>query len=80
MTDKFLVRDLRPDDFTDILEYYYRFYDEVKEHSSFGVVLSHKKPSLSDEPAWFSNIYRSAAEGHSIVLVAEVKSHVVGLR
>jgi hypothetical protein len=27
-----LVRDLKPSDFTDIEDYYYRFYDEIKEN------------------------------------------------
>lgn len=27
-----LVRDLKPSDFTDIVDYYYRFYDEMKEN------------------------------------------------
>jgi hypothetical protein len=61
-----LVRDLRPSDFTDIVSYYYRFYDEVNEDPSFGIVLHHGKPSLSRELAWFSELYRSVTEGRTI--------------
>jgi len=74
-----LVRDLRPSDFTDIMDYYYRFYEEVKEDPSFGIVLFRSKPLISDELEWFSGIYTEAAEGRAIVVVAEIDSHVIGL-
>lgn len=74
-----LVRDLKISDFVDIVDYYYRFYDEVKENPSFGIVLFHSKPSMSDELAWFSGLYRGVAEGHGVATVAEIQSHVVGI-
>lgn len=44
-----MVRDLKRSDFRDIVEYYYSFYDGVKESPSFGITLSHKKPSPGEE-------------------------------
>jgi len=74
-----LVRDLEPSDFTGVVEYYYHFYEEVEEDPSFGIVLFHNKPSLSDELQWFSGTYRDAVEGPVVVTVAEIDSHLVGL-
>jgi RimJ/RimL family protein N-acetyltransferase len=74
-----IVRDLRPSDFADIVDYYYRFYDEVKENPSFGIVLFRSKPPMSDELAWFSGLYKGVAEGRGVAVVAEIQSHVVGL-
>ena len=73
------IRDLRPSDFTGIVGYYYRFYDERTENPSFGITLYHEKPSLSDELSWFSGLYRKMADGDAIAMVAEIDSHVVGL-
>jgi len=73
-----VTRDLRPSDFTDLVDNYYRFYDEVKENPAFGIVLYHKKPSLSDELNWFSGLYKKVIDGDAIAIVAEVDSHVVG--
>lgn len=74
-----VIRDLRPSDFTDITDNYFAFYDEIKENPSFGIVLHHKKPSLSDELNWFSGLYKMMADGDAIAVVAETDSHVVGL-
>jgi RimJ/RimL family protein N-acetyltransferase len=71
-----VTRDLN--DFTDLVDNYYRFYDEVKENPAFGIVLYHKKPSLSDELNWFSGLYKKVADGDAIAIVAEIDSHVVG--
>lgn len=73
------IRDLRPSDFTDIVSYYYRFYEERTENPSFGITLYHEKPSLSDELNWFSGLYKKMADGDAIAMVAEIDSHVVGL-
>lgn len=74
-----IVRDLKRSDFGDIVEYYYRFYDEVKEKPSLGIALYHKKPSLSEERKWFAELCKSVGAGSDVVTVAEVDSHVVGL-
>jgi RimJ/RimL family protein N-acetyltransferase len=74
-----LIRNLRPSDFDDIVSYYFRFYDEVKENPSFGIVLDHNKPSLSQELLWFSELYKNVTEGRTIAVVAEKDSHIVGL-
>lgn len=74
-----VIRDLRPSDFTDIVDYYYRFYDEVAENPSLGITLYHEKPSLSDELEWFSGLYKRTANGDAVAVVAELDSHIVGL-
>ncbi len=73
-----VTRDLRPSDFTDLVDNYYRFYDEIVENPSFGIVLYRKKPSLSDELNWFSGLYKRVVDGDAIAIVAEMDSHVVG--
>lgn len=73
------IRAPRPSDFVDIVDYYFRFYDEVRENPVFGVVLSSNKPSMNDELRWFSNLYDSVARGDLIAFVAEVKGRAVGL-
>ena len=73
-----IVRDLRPQDFSDIVEYYYRFYDEVKEDPFFGITLFHSKPTIGDELEWFSSIYKQMEEGNAVATIAEEGSHVVG--
>jgi ribosomal protein S18 acetylase RimI-like enzyme len=74
-----VVRELRPSDFSDVVDNYYGFYDEIRENPSFGIVLYRKKPSLSDELSWFSGLYKLMAEGDAVVIVAEMDSRVVGL-
>ena len=44
-----VIRDIRPSDFTDLVDNFYRYYDKVKENPAFGTVLYCKKPSLSDQ-------------------------------
>lgn len=73
------VRGLKPSDFVDLVGYYFRFYEEVKENPLFGVVLSSKKPSMNDELKWFSGLYDSVVHGDTIAFVAEVRGHAVGL-
>lgn len=73
-----VIRDIKPSDFTDLVDNYYRYYDEVKENPAFGIVLYRKKPSLSDELNWFSGLYKEVVDGDAIALVAEIDSHVVG--
>ena len=73
-----VTRDLRPSDFTGLVDNYYRFYDEVKENPSFGIVLYHMKPSLSDELDWFSGLYRRVVDGDVVATVAEMDSRVIG--
>ena len=74
-----LVRDLRPSDFEDIVGYYYKFYDEVKEHPSFGIVLGKEKPSMNEERRWFKDLSEGVANGDTVVSVAEVDGQVVGM-
>ena len=73
-----VIRDLRPSDSADIVDYYCPFYDETKEDPSFGISLHHEKPSLSNGLNWFSGLYKKMADGDAIAMVADMDSHVVG--
>ncbi len=76
---KIITRKPKPSDFRDVIEYYYRFYEEVKENPLFGIVLSHKRPNMSDERKWFSELLGRTKRGATVALVAEVDGHAVGL-
>ena len=72
-----IIRELEPSDFVDIVGYYFRFYEEVKENPLFGVVLSSKKPSMNDELRWFSGLYDAVVRGDTVAFVAEARGRAV---
>ena len=76
---RIIIRKPKPSDFGDIIEYYYRFYEEVKENPLFGIVLSSKRPNMRAEPKWFSELLDSTKRGDTIAFVAEVNGRAVGL-
>lgn len=78
-TPGIIIRGLEPSDFIDIIGYYLRFYEEVKENPLFGVVLSSKKPRMNDELRWFSGLYDAIVRGDTVAFVAEVRGRAVGL-
>ena len=72
------VREARPSDFRDMTETYFSFFAEVVADPSFGLLLYKEKPSMDDERKWFKGKLKSVGEGNTVMLVAEVDSHVVG--
>ena len=72
------IREPNPSDFEKITEYYFEFYDEIKDNSSFGLTLFDEKPTLLDEMQWFLEFQKACAEGNSIGLVAEIDGEFVG--
>jgi ribosomal protein S18 acetylase RimI-like enzyme len=72
------VRELRWQDFDDIRETYYRFYDERDRGVPIGLHLLETRPSLTEEADWFVKTFRSVLDGERIVSVAEVDGRVVG--
>ena len=59
-------------------EFYYEFYDEIKENSLFGIYLLDEKPSLLDEMTWFVEFQKTCAKGDAIGLIAELEDEMVG--
>jgi RimJ/RimL family protein N-acetyltransferase len=74
-----VVRSVRWNDFDDLVENYYRLYDERDgSNPSIGITLHRDRPSREDEVAWFAGRYRAVLAGDEIFSVAEVRGRVVG--
>ena len=74
-----MYRDLRASDFQDLSDNFFAFIDELQENPDLGLVLLRKKPALSEELEWFSNLFKNVEQGKIIATVAEADSRVVGL-
>jgi RimJ/RimL family protein N-acetyltransferase len=72
------ARDVRWNDFEDLVEMYYRLYEERERGEPIGISLFAQRPSRSDEVAWFSNLYRQVLSGDAVMAVAEDGGRVVG--
>ena len=72
------IRQLETSDFDRATEFYFRFYDEVKEDPQFGLTLFDKKPSLLDEMSWFLEFQKACVKGNSIGLIAVSDGEMVG--
>ncbi len=72
------IREPKPYDFESITEFYYGFYDEVKENTLFGIALFDEKPGLADEMSWFFEFQKACANGNTIGLIAEIDDEMVG--
>ncbi len=72
------IRELNPSDFESMTEFYYEFYDEIKENPLFGINLLDEKPSLLDEMNWFLEFQKTCAKGNAIGLIAEINDEMVG--
>ncbi len=76
----FIVRDLKPEDFEEVIDNYYSIYDEVKQNPwAVGILLFEKKPSLKDERKWFKEALEKTRKGDGFALVAEVNGKVIGM-
>jgi ribosomal protein S18 acetylase RimI-like enzyme len=73
-----LIREVRSSDFEDVVATFLSFFPEVEADPSFGLVLYRQKPSVEDERNWFSRVMDGIQEGNTIMMVAEVNSHVIG--
>ncbi|MEM4071511.1 MAG: GNAT family N-acetyltransferase [Thermoplasmata archaeon] len=76
---KLVVRLVKWEDFEDVIENYYSFYEEFKTDSSIGLVFRKNPPNINSEIAWFSNMIVSQNRGEAIAVVAEYSGKVVGL-
>jgi ribosomal protein S18 acetylase RimI-like enzyme len=72
------LRDLRWSDFDDLRESYYLLYEERARGDPVGITLFEERPSLEEEAAWFSNLFRRVQTGEFIEVVAEEEGHAVG--
>ncbi|MEM0160836.1 MAG: GNAT family N-acetyltransferase [Thermoplasmata archaeon] len=76
---KLVVRLVKWEDFEDVIENYYSYYEEFKTDSSIGLVFHKNPPNINSEIAWFSNMIVSQNRGEAIAVVAEYSGKVVGL-
>jgi len=73
-----IIREVRQSDFDDVVATFYSFFPEVEADPGFGLALYNEKPSMEEERKWFEGALSTINEGHMIMMVAEVDSHVVG--
>jgi len=76
---EFVIRDLKPSDFADVVANYYSYYEEVKRNPELGLLLYSMKPSISAEFRWFAGVLGGINEGNVFASVAEADKRVVGL-
>ena len=72
------VRELKLSDNDKLTDYYFRFYDEVKDDPQFGLTLFDKRPSRLEEMSWFVGFQKACAQGDAIGLVAVADGEIVG--
>jgi ribosomal protein S18 acetylase RimI-like enzyme len=73
------VRDLAWTDFEGLTALYFTRYEEVDHNPDLGVLLRDPRPTMGEETAWFSGLYRELLEGVSIASVAEEDARIVGM-
>ncbi|MCL4365419.1 GNAT family N-acetyltransferase [Candidatus Marsarchaeota archaeon] len=74
----FIIREMRPGDFGDIVDNYYSYYSEARFNHSLGLSLLKKKPSIRDERKWFNDMLKELRAGNGVASVAEAEGRVVG--
>lgn len=79
MKKRFVIRELKFEDFNDLIGTYFSYYKEIMDNPNLGLCLSKKKPDMSEEVDWFTSTYKEKLAGNKIVLVAEVDGKVVGI-
>jgi RimJ/RimL family protein N-acetyltransferase len=75
----FVLRELRWEDFPSRRDGYFALYDEVKENPELGLTLMAERPSEEGEAGWFSDLYRAALRGDTVVVVGEMDGKAVGM-
>ena len=73
-----VVRDLRWEDFDDLAATYFLLYDERAAGEPIGITLQAERPSLAEEMAWFTAVFRKTLDGTTVGAVAEVDGRTVG--
>ncbi len=73
------IRNLKWNDFDDLIDNYYSYYNEVKKDKNFGITLYKNKPDLISEIDWFVNEYKLMLKKKAVVMVAVENNKVIGL-
>ncbi len=73
-----VIRQPRRNDFKDIVNNYYSYYDEARRNPSLGLALLRKKPSIKEEKRWYRGVLKEMRTGRGLASVAEVDGKVVG--
>lgn len=75
-----MIRELLWRDLDDLVSNYYSFYGEKDtDNPDMGIVFLHRKPEMSAEIDWFSNLYRDVIDKNAVAVVAEEDGKAVGL-
>ena len=74
-----LIRQLRWEDFEELIENYYSFHDELQDNPDIGLILDEQKPSMQDEASWFCALYSDVLSKKAIAYVAEIGGRPVGV-
>ena len=59
MKKGFVIRELKFEDFNDLIGTYFSYYKELEGNPNLGLTLFKKKPSLQSEVSWFKDFIRS---------------------
>ena len=73
------IRELRWEDFADIVRNYYSFHDELEDNPDMGLIIDERRPSMEEETTWFGALYADFLAKKAVVFVAEADGHVVGV-
>ena len=73
-----IVRELKPEDFDELVATFFTYFEEAEEDPGFGLSLLRQKPTMEEERLWFSKTLKDIDDGSVIMMVAEADSHIVG--
>ncbi len=74
-----LVREVKWTDFDDLVDSYYRLYDErAAGNVELGIPLFPQRPDRATEIDWFSGLYKKILSGDTVGRVAEADGRAVG--
>lgn len=65
-------------DFHDLVDSYFSYFDELRDDPSFGLMIPNRKPDISEEVEWFSDLCKSHLNGNVVVSIAAIDRKVVG--
>ena len=79
MAKEFIIRNVRFEDFNDLVNDYFSYYSESRSNRDIGITLFRRKPTLKEEVAWFKEVYSKVLDGNMVMQVAEADGAVIGL-
>ncbi len=75
---RFIVRQLKWEDFPDMASNFFGYFEEAKKDPYFGLTTFAKRPTMQDEVGWFADFYKSVLDGKRVAFVAVADGKVVG--